>query len=198
MHAIIQARLANLSFTAISTDIPEVIDMTLEDDVGVFRRPQELASDIAEMSDVLYDLLQDSQFDDVTIVLLQATSPLRQANDILQALHVFENGEFDMVMSVCEAEKSVLKYGTIENGIYTPMRAVAHMFSNRQQLPEVFKPNGAIYIFDANWYRANKSLVTASIGTFVMSNENSIDIDTADDLERCENIIRSRMKADQK
>lgn len=192
-HPIKQAREAAISHIAISTDIDKIFDMDLEG-VERFRRPAELAQDTTAMSSVLNELLAKDYFDDSLIVLLQATSPLRQAQDIRNAIQVYQDGQFDLVMSVCEAERSVLKYGTIEAGLFKPMRAVAHMFSNRQALPDVYKPNGAIYIFGSSWYRENQSLETANIGTFVMSATNSIDIDSRDDMDRCESLLRARAK----
>jgi N-acylneuraminate cytidylyltransferase len=55
---------------------------------------------------------------------------------------------------------------------------------NRQQLPPVYRPNGAVYVFDADWFAANGSLASRSIGFVEMPEERSLDIDTAEDFGR--------------
>lgn len=194
MHAVDQARDAGVGHIVISTDIPDIFSIDLGADISVHARPTHLASDTASMSDVLSDLLTQPMFDAAQIVLLQATSPLRTYEDVCAGIDCFALSSFDIVMSVYEAERSVLKYGTIENGTYVPMRTAAHVFSNRQDLPQVFRPNGAVYVFNANWYRRNGGLETSNIGAFTMSAENSIDVDTKSDLERCEIILTSRLE----
>ena len=89
------------------------------------------------------------------IVLLQCTSPLRAIEDIRAGVDRFESGDVDLVMSVTEADRSVLKYGTVTDGRFRALVDPAHPFMNRQALPPVYKPNGAVYVFDAGWFQRN-------------------------------------------
>lgn len=194
-HALVQGRRAGIDHFVISTDIPDVFDMDLGDDVTVMRRPAALATDEANITDVLKDLILDPIFDNAVLVLLQATSPLRSANDIKRGIDHFAIGSDDLVMSVCPADQGVLKYGVMEGDRFVPMRSAAHMFSNRQALPPVYRPNGAIYVFSTTWFRENGSLETANLGTVAMSLDNSVDIDTVDDFETCEQQLMDKKKA---
>jgi N-acylneuraminate cytidylyltransferase len=126
------------------------------------------------------------------VVLLQATSPLRQPADILQALSILSFGAFDLVMSVTEADRGVLKWGKIQaDGLFLPLSTPEHCFANRQTLPPVFKPNGAVYAMDSKWFLNNQSFVTKRLGTFVMPTQRSFDIDNREDFELCEALLKS-------
>ena len=64
----------------------------------------------------------------------------------------YEKNKYSMVMSVTEKESKILKYGLVENNIYYPIHNSGSVFMNRQDLPKVYSPNGAIYIFSVKDY----------------------------------------------
>jgi N-acylneuraminate cytidylyltransferase len=93
-------------------------------------------------------------------------------------------------MSVTEADRGVLKWGQLQaNGRFVPLASPQHCFANRQSLPPVYKPNGAVYAMLAEWFAANQSFVTDKLGTVVMPPERSHDIDSLADFERCEKCL---------
>jgi argonaute-like protein implicated in RNA metabolism and viral defense len=61
----------------------------------------------------------------------------------------------------------------------------------RQDLPDAFLANGAIYAVYTNDFISTKSLITSHTVPYVMSNSKSIDIDTKKDVRIVENIIIS-------
>lgn len=192
-HSVECARRAGIQDIAISTDIAEILERPSRvEGVNLFARPSELATDETTMASVLLDLLADSTFQGKTIVLLQATSPLRRSADILEALDCYRGQSYDLVMSTTMASNSILKYGLIENGSYMPVSDVSYVFSNRQQLPSVYRPNGAIYVFGSQWFLKNKGFETENIGSIVMPAERSVDIDTEFDLNVCEQYLERK------
>ena len=184
-HAIDLALQAGAQRVVISTDIPEVLDAPLPPSVEALRRPTELCGDTVPMAPVLAHALQAASCNGV-VVLLQATSPMRQVSDLEAALQVFQTGQHELVMSVTEADRSVLKWGQIKGDRFVPFSDSAYCFSNRQSLPPVVKPNGAIYVIDAAWFLGRESFVSDRMGVVQMSATNSQDIDTLADFERCE------------
>jgi N-acylneuraminate cytidylyltransferase len=143
------------------------------------------------MAPVLVHALQAAQVQG-PVVLLQATSPLRQVVDVQQALARLTSGAFDLVMSVTEADRSVLKWGQVmPDGRFMPLSKPEHCFANRQSLPPVYKPNGAVYAMDAQWLIEQKNFVSERIGTVVMPPERSHDIDNLSDFERCAALLSS-------
>lgn len=186
MHAVHLALNAGARRVLITTDIDEVLKADLPEAVLVVRRPPQLCGDDVTMSPVLMHLLVQEQVQG-PVVLLQATSPLRQVSDVQAALMQLDTGEFDLVMSVTEAERSVMKWGTIlDNKRYVPLAGAAYCFANRQSLPPIYKPNGALYAMRAEWFINNGSLATERLGALIMPVERSQDIDNLTDFERCE------------
>lgn len=184
-HALDQALAAGAARVVITTDMPEVLGAPLPDAVVLVRRPADLAGDGVPMAPVLQHALQSAGVRG-TVVLLQATSPLRLPSDIQSALAVFGRGGFELVMSVTEADRGVLKWGRLQGERFLPLSEPAHCFANRQSLPPVVRPNGAIYVMDADGFVARGSFVSEHIGVLQMPAERSQDIDSQEDFERCE------------
>jgi N-acylneuraminate cytidylyltransferase len=190
-HAINTAQVAGAQACFISTDISQILNNDYGRNVHKLQRPVHLRGDTVEMAAVLIDLIEQSNISG-TVVLLQATSPLRTSEHIQAAIKLFSTQKYELVMSVTTADRSVLKWGTLVNDNFKPVSEPKYCFSNRQLLPEVFKPNGAVYVFDAQWFVKNGGFVTDKIGALKMRLEDSHDIDTLDDFTLCEQIILSR------
>lgn len=183
-HAVDHALGAGISRCIVSTDIPEILETRHEAAVDVIARPAFLAQDETPMDAVIADALARGVDCPATIVLLQATSPLRQPEDIKRALQLFAVGGYELVLSAARVSSGVLKYGLGADGRFLPINDTRYCFMNRQQLPPVYRPNGAVYVFDADWFAANGSLASRSIGFVEMPEERSLDIDTAEDFGR--------------
>ncbi len=190
-HAVDMALAAGASRVLLSTDIAEVLNARLPAQVQALPRPPELCGDAVPMAPVLLHVLQSASVAGV-VVLLQPTSPLRHMSDVQAALQALATGQFDLVMSVTEADRGVLKWGQVQaDGRFVPLSSPAHCFSNRQSLPPVYKPNGAVYAMQSEWFVTNESFVSERIGTVVMPPERSHDIDNLADFERCQEILQS-------
>ena len=184
-HAVDQALQAGASRVVITTDIPEVLWAELPAEVTLVQRPSELSGDSVPMAPVLQHALHAADCHG-TVVLLQATSPLRRCSDIDAALAVFAGGYFELVMSVTSADRGVLKWGTLRGNRFQPLSDPAYCFANRQSLPPVVRPNGALYVLNAERFVASGSFVSERIGVVEMPVERSQDIDSLEDFERCE------------
>jgi N-acylneuraminate cytidylyltransferase len=184
-HAVDLALEAGAHQVIISTDIPEVLSAVLPQRVQVIDRPSNLCGDNVPMAPVLIHALEDSKCKGV-LVLLQATSPLRQVTDINNSLNLFATGQYDLVISVTDADRGVLKWGQVNGDRFIPISRAEFCFANRQNLPSLVKPNGAIYVMDAHWFLANGDFVSDHIGATYMSKQRSVDIDTLEDLKLCE------------
>jgi len=167
----------------ISTDIDDVLQIEPPAGVNLSRRPDELAADTTPMEEVVKYVIEKESLYDFTLVLLQATSPLRRDADIYNALELFNNSDHDLVMSVVQKERGVLKCGTLNNGCFVAVRDPSYCFRNRQQLPEVYAPNGAIYVFSAKAFLDAEGFPVSSIGAVPMALEHSLDIDSKEDYE---------------
>lgn len=185
VHAVRQGQ-THAARGIVSTDIPEILRDGGPAGCEVLSRPAELATDTTPMDAVISHAIETLNLEGGAILLLQATSPMRLDSDIQAACDLFESGEHDLVMSVCRTDSAVLKYGLLDGPGFTPLADPAYCFSNRQTLPDVYRPNGAIYVFGVDWFRRNGGLATDNIGAVVMPEDRSIDIDTLADFERAE------------
>ena len=185
-HSLDLALAAGAKRVLITTDIPEVLAAHHSDRVQAVQRPADLAGDEVDMAPVMLHILQAGAVSG-PVVLLQATSPLRQAADVHKALALLASGKFELVMSVTEADSGVLKWGRVqEDASFEPLADPAHCFANRQSLPRVFRPNGAVYAMMAQWFVSNRGFVSTRIGTVVMPADRSHDIDNLSDFAHCE------------
>ena len=179
----------------ISTDIPSVLNADLPGNCYVIERPEALSQDTTPMDDVLLHVLNHLQGHDFTpdiCVLLQATSPLRQDEDVRKAVKFFKANSFDLVKSVSSVSSGFLKYGSIDdNGAFIPVVKPEYCFSNRQDLPDMVRPNGAIYVFAADTFKKNGGMACQTIGA--IETAQSIDIDVQADLARAEKLISEQI-----
>tara|TARA_E500000075_G_C6983355_1_gene318141 strand:+ start:489 stop:1166 length:678 start_codon:yes stop_codon:yes gene_type:complete len=173
----------------ISTDATE--NLSTEDDRNIIinMRPERLAKDSTKMSEVIHYLIDEYHLIDENIVLLQPTSPLRTDKSIQQAMNLYESQNFSMVMSVVQKDSAVLKNGFLDGRSFRPINNISYCFENRQSLPNIYGPNGSIYIFSAKNFMKNKDFPTDAIGTVIMDEIESLDINDKYDYEKAEELF---------
>lgn len=156
-----------------------------------FVRPAALASDTCGSLDVALHALDslDGGFD--TLVLLQPTSPLRLAGDIDQACRVFERSGAPSCASVCAAHPAPQWiFSTGADGRLQPVLDMPGGAVRRQDLPDYWALNGAIYIADVDWLRHEKRFVSPQTVPYVMPKQRSVDIDDLVDFQLAEVLLR--------
>jgi N-acylneuraminate cytidylyltransferase len=188
LHAVHQS-LRTAGHVLISTDIADINQSNLPVGCTLCPRPAELASDDTPMASVIAHLIKTHSLHDRTLVLLQATTPLREDADIESAVNLHAGGAFDIVMSVVARDQGVLKYGTLNVNHFVAMRDPTYCFQNRQSLPKVYGPNGAVYVFTAESFMQSEDFPTARIGVVEMPAIRSIDIDTVEDFRYVEELM---------
>lgn len=155
-----------------------------------FMRPEELSGDLISSDDVIVHALNYYQKHGEiyeTVCKLQPTSPLRTALHIREAYQLFLEREADSVISVCMCEHSPLWSGIIEEDL-----RLDFFISNdakracRQEMPTYYRLNGAIYMAKAECLTINKSFFGKNSIAYIMSQENSIDIDSELDFKIAE------------
>ena len=159
-----------------------------------FKRPSVLASDIASSVDVvMHTLDQLPGFD--YIVLLQPTSPLRNAEDIKNAFNALLEAKAKSCISVTEVEQS--PYWMYLEDNESRLVKLIHkpdVPTRRQDLPKVYIPNGAIYISEIKELIKNKTFIGNNCIAYKMTAESSIDIDCAKDFKKAEQMIIANQK----
>ena len=173
----------------ISTDIKQILNTRFNSNVFVQERKHELARDKTLMRDVLIDIFQSNELDEYHCILLQATSPLRSDQDIFNAIDIYENNNYKLVLSISQKDSTILKYGFLSGNNFQPIDSSKSLFTNRQDLPKVYSPNGAIYIFSVSEFVEAADFPTKSIGAYLMPNDRSLDIDSPEDFIEAEKYL---------
>lgn len=179
----------------VSSDSEEVLDAAVQWGAEALKRPHELATDDAETLPVIIHALETlaAEIEPATVVLLQPTSPLRTADDILRALDCFLATDADGLISVYRIDNKFLKsFFVSETGYLRGISNDRFPFMDRRLLPPVYMSNGAIYLFRRTFFNGARSLFSERMLAFEMPAERSIDVDTPADLEAAERILSQR------
>ncbi|WP_417668091.1 cytidylyltransferase domain-containing protein [Roseibium sp.] len=188
-HSVDTALAAGIKRVIVSTDIAEIETHDLPASVEIAQRPPSLAGDEITMMEVLRDLLPSLDLGDVATVLLQPTSPLRTPATVRKAMSLFDPENTSMVMSTTPAERGVLKWGFLEGDRFIPLVKPEYCFGNRQSLPEVVRPNGAVYVFSSARFIAEGDFSAENIKAFEIPADEALDIDSSADFDRCAAIL---------
>ena len=165
----------------VSTDSEKYADIARRYGAKVpFLRSSATSGDNAGSWDVVREVLEDYQklgkdFD--TVMLLQPTSPLRTAQDIVRAFELKDKKKAKSVISVCEMEHSPLWSNTLPDSL--SLRGFEKTIDTpRQQLPTYYRINGAIYLVDTEILYQAGSIYDNNCFAFIMPRDKSVDIDT--------------------
>lgn len=145
-----------------------------------FIRPSELATDISGSQEVLLHVLSFVESKGVypeTLILLQPTSPFRNATHIKEALKLYNN-DLDMVVSVKETKSNPYYALKEENSQGFLENSKKGYFTRRQDCPEVWELNGAIYIINVKSLKSNSIQEFKKVKKYIMDERASHDIDT--------------------
>lgn len=191
-HTIDAARqVAAIDKIYVSSDDREILDLAERNGVVAFRRADNAASDAATAADVMVDFISglDSGIvqDDPIIVYLQPTSPLRTAFHIQEALRTMREWQSWQCISVEEMHKTPFRaFRRDAEGCLHSLFEVRLAHANRQSLEPAYYPNGAIYIFPLSAFMAKREFPSSGSVAYIMSEHESVDIDTPDDFKRLE------------
>ena len=182
-----------LSAVVVSTDDPEIADVARRAGAEVpFMRPAKLAQDETPGFDpVLHALDQLPQYD--SVMLLQPTSPLRTTADIDGCLNLAAEKKSQSVVSVTAADTHPYWVYRLNTDQTIARFVDAAPIARRQDLPSAFALNGAMYFAHASWLRRSGSFVSAETLAYVMSRENSVDLDTPIDWKFAEMLLKESL-----
>ncbi|QIA28188.1 acylneuraminate cytidylyltransferase family protein [Thermaerobacter sp. PB12/4term] len=187
--------------TVVSTDSEEIAALAQQLGAEVpFLRPERLAADETPMIDVishalevLYPGFRNGPRVPDWVIVLQPTSPLRSHKHIDAAFSQLFEMDGDSLASVCAAKESPFWMFRVDtSGFLRPI--LSRQVFRRQDLPPVFRLNGAIYITQPTLV-AQRRLLGQRIVPFFMAWEESVDIDNEEDLRLAEYMLKIKMKS---
>ena len=174
----------------ISTDSKEIADVAKQYNCEVpFMRPPELATDDANLNDVILHALDMIGDPYDIVIILQPTSPLRDSEDIDHALEFMRDNNVPTVVSVCKANKPLNWHFIVKvDGTLKPILQ-NKIISNRQECESTYIPNGALYISKTEYFKSTNTFYNDLTIAYIMTQEKSVDIDSQFDFAIAESLI---------
>lgn len=168
----------------VSTEDEEIASIARQFGAEVpFMRPPELAQDGSSGIDPVIHALETLPEKYDYMVLLQPTSPFRNAEDIDQAIELCIGSGAESCVSVTENSKSPYwAYKIDPQKRLEPLFPVEEKIACRQQLPKTYAQNGAIFVASCAFVLATASLQNRQTLAYIMPPERSLDIDSELDL----------------
>jgi CMP-N,N'-diacetyllegionaminic acid synthase len=183
----------HVSDVIVSTDDEGIYRIGIEcGGTDTFIRPLHLSDDDSMAVDnYIYTIEKlNNEFDHSIdeFVVLQPTSPFRDADDIDAAITLFKEKEADSVVSYTEEYHPLIwhKYLNQDDGFEN---IFPDNIQNRQENRPSYFPNGAIFVFKYDLIK-QKKYYSAKSYAYVMDRQKSIDIDTIEDFNYAEFVMR--------
>ena len=173
----------------VSTDSDEIAEMAKTYGAEAwFLRPAELATDEAPKLPVIRHAFLEAEkhydHDFEILVDLDATSPLRNIEDINGAYDQLITEDADMLITASPCRKNPY-FNMVEkvNGRVKKVKELKPPPTRRQDAPAVYDMNASIYIWKRRPLLEYDTLFTEKTSLYVMPEERSVDIDTELDWE---------------
>lgn len=179
----------------VSTDDEEI--KSVVESLGLkvpFIRPDELAIDTAGTYEVLLHAIEYAEnngYSPDTLILLQPTSPFRNAQHIKEALQFYDYA-CEMLVSVKETKSNPYYVLREENEQGWLMKSKNGNFTTRQECPKVYELNGAIYIIKVDALKVKPIHEFTKVRKYEMDELSSHDIDSELDWVLAESIFSKR------
>ncbi len=183
------------STVMVSTDSEEYAKIACEYGAEVpFLRSEATSSDTASSWDAIEEVLlgyekMGKEFS--TFCLLQPTSPMRSAEDLINAYQLYGEKNATAVVSVCELDHPLAWCGTLGEDYSLNGFIERRQDGQRQGMKTFYRPNGAIYIADIERFREDRFLYREGGYAYIMPKERSVDIDTEFDFRFAEYLMRN-------
>jgi CMP-N,N'-diacetyllegionaminic acid synthase len=174
LNAALQSSQLNSDTIFVNTDDDQIALVANQLGAKVYRRPGHLGNDSTATVDVLAEMLQTLQsqenyFD--AVLLLQATYPFRESDFIDRAIEQYIKTGADSLISVLPVPHQFNPHWVFEdkNGFLHIPTGETEIIKRRQDLPDAFHRDGAIYISDVNIIGKENKLLGNKL-TYILSN----------------------------
>lgn len=183
----------------LSTDSKEIAEVGKYYGAEVFfLREEKLATDKAGKLPVIQDTLNRSEkYFNTTfnaIFDLDATSPLRDVQDIINAYDLFTRDQSDILITASPSRKNpyfnLIEFFEQDGEQYIELSKKPNKpILCRQDAPKCYDMNASIYIWKRESLMSSQRLFGKNTSLYIMPEERSIDIDTETDFEFVEFLL---------
>ena len=181
----------------VSTNSKDIAKVAIEYGAEVpFIRPESLASDTSKTIDSVIHCIEElrrqgEEYD--YIVLLQPTQPLRQVWHIDEAIELIIEKEEEALVTVSKVKDHPILMRTIDDRGYAKNLLEECSTKRRQDFPDFYKVNGAIYINKINGSLNKDTSLNDNNLVYIMDSKYDVDIDELLDLHIAELILTKKI-----
>lgn len=202
VHTIEAAKASKIfDLIAVSSDSDAILEVARAAGCDyLIRRPDEMATDQAGKLPAIrhcveeVERLSGQRFD--TLVDLDATSPLRIPEDIVNAVNLLDESGAEVVITTMPSRRS--PYFNLvelnEDGFVRLSKPPEKRILRRQDAPQCFDMNASIYVWRHDAMFAYDNIFEAATRLYVMPEERSIDIDSELDFRFVEYVLQTRVE----
>ena len=168
-----------------SDDIWQTVESRNYNKTKLYRRSAQNASDTASTESVMLEYMEYAKLvDDNVFMLVQATSPLTEAEHFTEALQLYGDGKYDSMLTC------VRNYRFFWNEDGSSINYDYMKRPRRQNFSGMLMENGAFYINTVKNIFANGNRLGGKIGIYEMPEYTSTEIDEPDDWMILEKLMR--------
>lgn len=187
----------------VSTDSDEIAEAALAAGAEVpFMRPPHLASDTSaewlSWRHALTFLRENDGALPNAMVSIPTTSPLRLASDVDACITAYQEGSWDAIITVTQAQRSPY-FNMVQldpSGQVSIAVEPSTDFVRRQDTPQLYDMCTVAYVVRSEFALQNDSLWSGRVGAVVIPQERALDIDTSFDLRLAELLLNDQLRSD--
>ena len=181
----LESKLINKTY--VSSDSKEILNYSEKIGASLIERPFKYATDNSSSEIAWLHAAKKLEHDADIIVGIQPTSPIRDGKDFDHALKKFIKCKYDSLFTALRINDYFVweKKGTNLKANYNYKKR-----PRRQNIKNKFLENGSFYIFKTKKFLINSHRFFGKIGTFIMPEIRSIDINSKNDLKIAEEIYK--------
>lgn len=192
--SILQAMSANLiSKVIVSSDDRRTLDIASRYALEVVVRPSEIASDDSPVGQAILhsidSIIPDAE-DQLTIVLVEPTSPLRPKGFIDACLQTYWASGADSAVSVGKSasQHPLFSASMTPEGLLSKSDGSLFAYARRQDIPDSFYLDGSFYATRLELLRRSGQMYSGSILGIPVNKWQEIEIDDLDDFVMAESL----------
>lgn len=173
----------------LSTDSDLIARETAGLGVDIHERSEASSSDTASAADLLAEMITCYSWElEEVICYLQPTSPLRMESDVRSCLQLALSLE-GPVVSVVDPNFHPMKSLLVQPNDRLEEFVATAPTANRQMLPRMVNPNGAVYVFRVGEFVVHGAVPINGAIAYQMPFLRSLDIDSAGDLDLIRKLV---------
>lgn len=169
--------------------IEDVVNSYGHPEIQVIGRSPETSTDTASTESIMLEFAEKFEFEN--IFLIQATSPLLEAEDLDKGFEKLQNSGADSLLSVVEQKRFLWKR---EKDFVLPANYDFYKRPRRQDFEGFLVENGAFYLTTRKNLLETKCRLSGNVACHIMKDETYNELDEETDWTVIEAFLKARQK----